>query len=269
MIKVTSIAAAWAEAQSKHIESVQNEPYYNAEEDIINQEDYYGTLDFEKEDLPEQVHDLLVRTHSRQLDYSPHRYVYPWVDLQENLKLKSLYSGKGIDPLKAIDQDLKLLQTIQEGGFHSNERVIFNTEHVVPQSWFEGRQPMKGDLHHLFACEPACNSMRSNFPYYDFEAYVPEMEAAGVRNGCGMAEQEKFEPEYGKGIAARAVFYFAVRYKNALILDGEMDMQILLRWHEENPVTIYEKHRNAAIQALQGNRNPFIDFPELAKKMLG
>lgn len=164
MIKVTSIAAEWAEAQSKYIESVQNEPYYNAEEDILNQEDYYGTIDFGQEDLPKQVHDLLVRTHNRQLDYSPHRYVYPWVDLQENLKLKSLYSGKGIDPLKAIDQDLKLLQTIHESGFHSNERVIFNTEHVVPQSWFEGRQPMKGDLHHLFACEPACNSMRSNFP---------------------------------------------------------------------------------------------------------
>lgn len=269
MIKVNNISAAWAEAQSKYIENAQNEPYYDAQKDKINLEDYYSTLDLEKEDIPEQIHTLVVRTHNRQLDYSPHQYVYPWVDLQENLKLKSLYSGKGMDPLKAIDQDLKLLQSIQESGYSSIERVIFNTEHVIPQSWFEERQPMRGDLHHLFACEPACNSMRSNFPYFDFETYAPDFEAESIRNGCGMAEQEKFEPEYGKGIAARAVFYFAVRYKKVIKIEEKMDMQILLRWHAEYPVTVYEKHRNAAIQELQGNRNPFIDFPEHAKKMLG
>ncbi|KON88484.1 endonuclease I [Sporosarcina globispora] len=269
MIKVNSISLAWAEAQAKYIESVQNEPYYDAQKDIINQELYYSTLDFEKDDIPEQIHGLLVRTHSKQLDYSPHQYVYPWVDLQENFKLKSLYSGAGIDPLKAIDQDLRLLQSIQESGISSNERVIFNTEHVVPQSWFEGTQPMKGDLHHLFACEPACNSMRSNFPYHDFESYAPEIQAESVRNGCGMAEQEKFEPEYGKGIAARAVFYFAVRYKKVINIEEKMDLKLLQRWHEEYPVTVYEKHRNAAIQALQGNRNPFIDFPDHAKEIIG
>ncbi|WP_436376482.1 endonuclease I family protein [Cytobacillus sp. BC1816] len=268
MIKVNSISLAWAEAQSKYIERVQNEPYYDSQKDFLNQENYYSTLEFDKENIPEQIQALLVRTHTHQLDYSPHQFVYPWVDLQENLKLKSLYSGTGIDPLKAIDQDLKLLQSIQRG-FSSNERIIFNTEHVVPQSWFEEKQPMKGDLHHLFACEPACNSMRSNFPYYDFEDYVPEIQIESVRNGCGMADQEKFEPEYGKGIAARAVFYFSVRYKKVIDIAEKMDMKVLKRWHEENPVTLYEKHRNAAIQELQGNRNPFIDFPEHAKEMLG
>lgn len=84
-----------------------------------------------------------------------------------------------------------------------------------------------------------------------------------------MAEEGKFEPEYGKGIVARAVFYFAVRYKDGFRMEDKMDLELLLRWHEEHPVDVYERHRNAAIQELQGNRNPFIDFPERAGEMLG
>jgi endonuclease I len=38
----------------------------------------------------------------------------------------------------------------------------------------------------------------------------------------------------------------------------------LLKWNRDFPVTVYEKHRNLAIYEIQGNRNPFIDFPELA-----
>jgi endonuclease I len=37
----------------------------------------------------------------------------------------------------------------------------------------------------------------------------------------------------------------------------------LLSWHGADPISEYERHRNAAIREAQGNRNPFIDFPEL------
>ncbi|MFC7364205.1 MULTISPECIES: endonuclease I family protein [Bhargavaea] len=249
--------------------SIRNEIYYDTEKDLKVQEDYYSEVDFGKENLPEQIHSLLLGTHTRPLNYSPHQYVYPWVDLQENGKLKSLYSGASLDPIETINQDLKLLQIIRQGGVIASEKLMFNTEHVVPQSWFDEKEPMRGDLHHLFACEPACNSMRSNYPYHDFESYVPEFQADKIRSGCGMAEEGKFEPEYGKGIVARAVFYFDVRYKDGFRMEDKMDLELLLRWHEEHPVDVYERHRNAAIQELQGNRNPFIDFPERAGEMLG
>ncbi len=32
----------------------------------------------------------------------------------------------------------------------------------------------------------------------------------------------------------------------------------------EEPVSVWEKHRNAELHRLQGNRNPFIDHPEWA-----
>ncbi|MEU9014913.1 hypothetical protein AB0D12_35245 [Streptomyces sp. NPDC048479] len=56
----------------------------------------------------------------------------------------------------------------------------FYCEHVVPQSWFTKQEPMRGDLHHLFACE-----------------------AVG------------FQPEEGKGTVARAPLYFLLRHPGA------------------------------------------------------
>jgi endonuclease I len=126
---------------------------------------------------------------------------------------------------------------------------------------------MRGDLHHLFACEPTCNSSRSNHPYYDFHDYVPEGWLLGIKDGCGKAEESKFEPEYGKGIVARATLYFLIRYPNTIKKERE-NVSLLLKWHQTFPVSIYEKHRNLAIHELQGNRNPFIDFPEMAESMV-
>jgi endonuclease G len=138
----------------------------------------------------------------------------------------------------------------------------FNCEHVVPQSWFDKAQPMRADLHHLFTCEPDCNSFRSNIPYFDFD---PLEEA--VRTDCGQRVEDKFEPEFGHGIVARATLYFLLRYPG-MMGDTSKEMRksrlaVLKRWHKANPVTRYELHRNAEIFAVQGNRNPLIDFPKL------
>jgi deoxyribonuclease I len=252
-------------ASELYIYNIENKTYYDVMLDARVRDVYYCEAVF----APQELQSMLVRTHSSHLKYSPHEYVYPWVDLQENLQLKSLYSGQDLDPVEVIEEDLRLMNSLKEGGFTTSSEFLFNTEHVVPQSWFDGDEPMRGDLHHLFACEPACNSMRSNLPYHDFKAYDPEFSTSGIRTGCGMVEAGKFEPEYGKGIVARAVFYFALRYKDVLRMDTQMNLELLLGWHQKYPVTLYEKHRNAAIQELQGNRNPFIDFPMLAGGMLG
>ena len=142
----------------------------------------------------------------------------------------------------------------------------FNCEHVVPQSWFAGKEPMRGDLHHLFACESGCNSFRGNFPYFDF---AEDEEAQ--REECGRRETEGFEPAAGKGPASRGTLYFLLRYPG-LVGDAERELtaerlELLLAWHEEDPVSLYERHRNAAIAELQGDRNPLIDHPEWAERL--
>ena len=50
-------------------------------------------------------------------------------------------------------------------------------------------------------------------------------------------------------------------------LENEFERErlpFLLKWHERYPVSKYERHRNMAIFAKQGNRNPFIDYPQWA-----
>jgi len=88
-----------------------------------------------------------------------------------------------------------------------------------------------------------------------------ERGAPGGAEGAG-----GFEPNRGKGPAARAMLYFLVRYPGEIrrSFRRDIDVGLLLRWHGHEPVTLHEKHRNAAIWEIQGNRNPFVDLPELA-----
>ena len=136
----------------------------------------------------------------------------------------------------------------------------------MPQSWFGKREPMRGDLHHLFACESGCNSFRGNTPYFDF----PDFEEA-LREECGKRLGNKFEPTSGKGAVARATLYFLLRYPgeiNRISTEYEKRrLALLLRWHADNPPDVYEHHRNEAIYERQGNRNPLIDHPEWAEQV--
>ena len=88
---------------------------------------------------------------------------------------------------------------------------------------------------------------------------------------CGRREEDRFEPGAGKGQVARATLYFLVRYPRAINLTvSEMDgdrVGTLLDWHQGDPVSEYERHRNQAVFELQANRNPFIDNPAWASRV--
>lgn len=243
-------------------------PYYDNQRDTERRAAYYGSGTRTKQELQR----LLEETHRTQLPYKPFLYVYPWVDLQKDGRLKSLYSGKHMHPEETIQADIRALESAAGAEDAGNQGFgalpadpILNCEHVVPQSWFGKREPMRGDLHHLFACDPGCNVRRGNHPYHDFADYSPETSVQDVIAGCGKQEDDLFEPEYGKGMVARATLYFLLRYPGG-IPGGHADLTLLLEWHRQFPVSEYEQHRNQAIDELQGNRNPFIDFPEFAEE---
>lgn len=256
--------------------------YYDAAADATDRDQYYVDLldtvaSLSPEELFDQLKDLVRRTHRRTLSYNPKVHVYPWVDLQPDLQIRSIYSHLEFEPETIIQDDLqvdqqrrdRLRELMTAGGGQFLEldslesNLPYNCEHVVPQSWFDKKEPMRGDLHHLFACEMECNSFRGNTPFYDF----PDFEEA-IRSNCGKSESQskKFEPGNGKGEAARATLYFLLRYPG-FINNQQQEytrdrLQVLLDWHQRFPVTEHEKHRNAAIYQKQGNRNPLIDFPE-------
>jgi endonuclease G, mitochondrial len=267
------------------LKAAPKQAYYDAERDRKDREKYYGELaenSLKPAQLYQELSELVTRTHTKKLSYKPSVHVYPWVDLRPNLKLQSLYSRQELDPETVIRADLETeavrsahqqalkLKTVKLGEVEMRSQLDlleaslpYNCEHVVPQSWFLKKEPMRGDLHHLFTCEPGCNSFRGNHPYFDF----PDFNKV-IRNSCGKLESGKFEPGAGKGAAARAVLYFLLRYPgeiNKTEREYKSDrLPTLLDWHKAEPPTEYEQHRNAAIFAKQGNRNPVIDFPEWA-----
>ena len=261
--------------------------YYDDEADSAARESYYAQIDADADgaSLYGSLSGLLERTHQPRPAYKPSRFVYPWVDLHPDGLLRSLYSGKTFtaEELIRADAAVEAARTRRLEEFVRRESAVgpgdleaelatleaalpFNCEHVVPQSWFAAKEPMRGDLHHLFACESGCNSFRGNFPYFDF---AEDEEAQ--REECGRREAEGFEPAAGKGPASRATLYFLLRYPG-LVGDAERELtaerlELLLAWHEEDPVSLYERHRNTASAELQGNRNPLIDHPEWAERL--
>jgi endonuclease I len=44
-------------------------------------------------------------------------------------------------------------------------------------------------------------------------------------------------------------------------------LPVLLDWHATHAVDTYERHRNAAIEQSQGNRNPLIDHADWAARI--
>ncbi|WP_010281246.1 endonuclease I family protein [Bacillus timonensis] len=264
--------------------------YYDEEVDKQNITEYYQNIDFtqsDKKELYNQINQLLTNTHKHQLPYNSktRNILYSRVDLQMNGKLKSIYSGKDREPEQVIQEDYEadrkriesydLLQKnetktefdLQMAVATIKKENMFNCEHVVPQSWFNEDNPMKGDLHHLFTCEKDCNSTRSNYPYYDFDDYLPIIESGSIKVNCGKYEEGKFEPESGKGEVARATLYFLLRYPGEINQYNKKDIEMMLEWHHAHKVSIYEKHRNKEIFLIQKNRNPLIDYPQLVNNI--
>ena len=268
------------------LEANRNRTYYDATADAEAAAAYYRGIDENSSGtaLLTELHTLLKGTHTPRPRYAPARTVYPWVDLHPDRKLRSVYSGKTFDPEDIIRDDARIeavrtrrLQevvareaalgpdTLAEELARLDAQLPYNCEHVVPQSSFREAEPMRGDLHHLFACEKRCNSFRGNTPYFDFQ------DARAVMVDCGRSEPGRFEPIAGKGAVARATLYFLLRYP-AVVGDAARELQadrlpILLAWHEAEPAGEWERHRNAAIAELQGNRNPLIDRPEWASRI--
>ncbi|HZM37701.1 MAG TPA: endonuclease [Acidimicrobiales bacterium] len=249
-------------------------PYYDPDADGAARTAYYAGLPEDSAAFPGALAELVRATHNTRPHYRPALELYPWVDLQPDLKLTSVYSGQRFDPAKLIAGDLLTeatrahrLATEADLSPDALEALLpFNCEHVVPQSWFEKHEPQRGDLHHLFTCEMRCNSFRGNIPYNVFDP----LEEATMED-CGRRDQIRFQPELGRGTVARATLYMLLRYANQVDW-ARSDyvperLPTLLAWHQEHPVSDYERHRNAAIHERQGNRNPFIDHPDWTERL--
>lgn len=147
-----------------------------------------------------------------------------------------------------------------------DNRVV-NVEHTWPQSKFTSKHPkemQKADLHHLFPTDSEINAIRGNRNFGSVDKDEQTLKCPESRIGLPPAGRELvFEPPNDhKGNVARALFYFSVRYGTEINPNEE---QTLRAWDKSDPVDDEEITRNDEIFKVQGDRNPFVDHPELVE----
>lgn len=166
----------------------------------------------------------------------------------------------------------------------------YNREHSFPKSWFDDASPMYSDAFHIYPTDGMVNGFRGNYPFGECaNGTYPEASSAGKPLGrrgkstfAGYSG-DVFEPddEY-KGDFARSYFYMAACYNdrisswNSPMLAGNnypcfssWAVNLLLKWHRQDPVSKKETDRNEVVYEKQDNRNPFIDHPELVEYIWG
>lgn len=172
-----------------------------------------------------------------------------------------------------------------------------NIEHSVPKSWWgdaydETATPLTRfkydgsyDLHHLTPSDADANMAKSNYPLGVVDS--PSFDNGVTKVGTGQANGRStnlFEPadEY-KGDFARMYLYFVTCYQDYSWKSSALSMfaqnsyptlnaygqSLLLKWHRQDPVSQKEIDRNNAVYSFQGNRNPFIDYPNMVEYIWG
>ena len=182
--------------------------------------------------------------------------------LKQNSKnqyyVKDVYCEK-----EFTDDDFGGTKTFGPGLLPKSGNII-NTEHTWPQSRFTGRflrEMQKSDSHHIFPSESQMNSKRGSLRFGRIVEEVEKLKCPQNRLGRQAEGDFVFEvPDSQKGNTARAIFYFATRYQMKITPPEE---ETLRQWNKIDPVDDEEMTRNNAIEKAQGNRNPYIDIPEL------
>lgn len=167
----------------------------------------------------------------------------------------------------------------------------YNREHSLPKSWWGGSQdePMYTDLHYVIPTDYNANTKRSAWVYDEVNS-ATWTNSFGSKLGTSKTwgdRETAFEPvnEY-KGDIARTYFYMLTCYLDKNFKQGGKGyryftysnstagftasaLSLLLKWHRQDPVSEREITRNEKVAKKQGNRNPFVDDPNLVEYIWG
>ena len=179
------------------------------------------------------------------------------------------------------------------GGTQDDFCQHWNKEHTVCQSWFGGSYPMYSDIFHLLPTDARVNNLRSNFAYGETSERNDKI-SQGAPYALGhlgpstvMSNVTVYQPDNRyMGDIARIYFYMATCYMDKKFTqaeggrimftytDGKADLSgysvnLLMKWHRNDPVSYKEIARNDSVYKVQKNRNPFVDYPDLAEYIWG
>ncbi len=206
-------------------------------------------------ELFDELRELMTVTHTKTSSYDDCRNMAPKTDCENNDgRINLIYSSKSI-----------IYDANQSG-------KGWNREYVWPKSL--GADTTSGggaDLHHIRISDNGINNKRNSLKYGNVDGGTAATGGSLVGNTFigGYYGDGFFEPHDNvKGDVARICLYMYVRWNTAWkctnIEKVFESVDVLLEWCALDPVDTWEMGRNEVVSAYQGNRNVFIDYPELA-----
>lgn len=180
-----------------------------------------------------------------------------------------------------------------ESGDYEESTSVYNREHSLVKSYWGHNNSSSTaqftDIVHVIPTNGYVNTERGTMPYG--ETLSPtQIFGNGTRIGPSSLSGTSvnvFEPidEY-KGDIARIYFYMLTCYNtvnmtknnNARVVFSygsghgrftTYSKDLFMQWSRQDPISDKERNRNNGIQSIQGNRNPFVDLPNLAEYLWG
>ncbi len=247
---------------------------------LVAQTNYYANIEgLTKVELKRALHDMMQP--ERVLDYGGNSQNRTWkgfyqTDYMEGGQVRDRYSN--------------------ETYYFNEEDTVasvqgMNIEHIWANSWWghEKNNAYK-DLFNLYPADGPANQRKSNNPIgvvsdatYD-NGVIKVGKSASYRPDSLITVWEP--ADQWKGDFARTYFYMATCYTDLKNLwtttEGWLtaDMSewptmkpwvynLMLQWARQDPIDEIEIQRNDVIYCIQGNRNPFIDLPQLEEYIWG
>lgn len=165
-----------------------------------------------------------------------------------------------------------------------------NIEHSFAKSWWGGtKNQAYCDIQQLRPSNSGANSSKGSWPMAvvdgkkSYDNGVIKVGKSGSRPG---GEITAWEPsDEFKGDFARIYMYMVTCYEdysskwtgnsvnqldnNTYPVFEPWTVDLLLQWCRQDPVSEWEIQRNDKVYDIQGNRNPYVDYPELAEYVWG
>lgn len=242
------------------------------------QQVYYSTVQgLKQRELKSALHKLIQP--ETVLKYGGKGEGYTWSGFA---RTDSLPGGYVLDRYSSEQRKLNGLNAV-EG---------MNIEHIFANSWW-GHTVNSAycDLFNLFPSDGTANGRKSNNPIGIVNGTV-QFDNGVIRVGKSDSYRSDslitaWEPaDNWKGDFARTYFYMATCYAHMAdewqTTEGLLTVEpnayptlrpwvyeLMLEWAAHDPVDEIERQRNEAVYRIQGNRNPFVDYPSLADYIWG
>ncbi len=156
-------------------------------------------------------------------------------------------------------------------GFHIGIDHMYDTEWMLDALQCDNRNQcyaeqgdtfikMESDMHNLYPSWTDLTVYRSGRVFGEVEGEDWRFDNCDFEWKAGVLEPRPLS----RGNIARSIFYMHTKYN--LPVSDKM-LQALRAWNKEDLPSEQERYRNDRIEQIQGQRNPYIDDPDLIEKI--